>query len=137
MEKRIVICDHCGTQDVNADAVARWNVEAQEYELSSVHDNHMCEEEDGECNAIEVLEDQWSEMRFDFGGNSYVMRAFNATSYKNIPDYRAHLNRLRNEGEYSAEEINHADNFPTLEDATKAGLQFMLDLMNAKEEVEK
>ena len=140
MEKRIVICDHCGTQDVNADAVARWNVDAQDYELSSVHDNHTCEEEDGECTAIEVLEDQWSEMRFDFGGNSYVMRAFNATSSTifGMTDFRAHLNRLPSTTTaWQSEEINHADNFPTLEEAKKAGLQFMLDMMNAKTEVEK
>ena len=138
MEKRIVICDHCGTQDVNADAVARWNVDAQDYELSSVHDNHTCEEEDGECTAIEVQEEQWSEMCFDFGGNSYVMRAFNASYYKDIADFRAHLNRLPSKtGDWQSEEIQHSDQLSSLEEAKKVGLQFMIDLMNTKMEVEK
>jgi len=40
----IKICPNCGSESVGHDAAARWNVEKQDYEISSIQDNAWCDE---------------------------------------------------------------------------------------------
>lgn len=44
------VCEECGSDDVSADAFARWNVHAQEWQVSAIMDKgHACENCGGEC----------------------------------------------------------------------------------------
>ncbi len=49
-----IICTVCGSEDVTADASAKWCVENQCYELTDTCDTYHCEDCDGECKAKEV-----------------------------------------------------------------------------------
>ena len=44
------VCETCGSDDVTHDGVARWNVDDQDWELSSTFDNADCGSCGGECN---------------------------------------------------------------------------------------
>jgi ribosomal protein S27AE len=48
------ICSHCGSDDVTADALTRWNPNTDAWEVSNVLDNSDCEQCGGECNLIWV-----------------------------------------------------------------------------------
>lgn len=48
--KQIYVCRYCGTDDILEDAYARWDVETQQFELSSTHGNAVCENEDCEAS---------------------------------------------------------------------------------------
>lgn len=48
------VCRYCGSDDVLHDAWAVWNVETQEFEVSSVQDNAFCGNCDGETSLNEV-----------------------------------------------------------------------------------
>lgn len=37
-----MVCPLCGSDDVTADGVTRWNVETQKWELSDVYDGGHC-----------------------------------------------------------------------------------------------
>lgn len=51
MEKRHAVCPKCGSEDIVTEAVARWNIETQEWELSSMYDFIVCCACDGESDA--------------------------------------------------------------------------------------
>lgn len=57
-EKRFrQVCDECGSEAVNCDAYATWNVETQEWELSSTFDKgSTCDDCGGECRIDQVRE---------------------------------------------------------------------------------
>ena len=40
-----LVCEHCGSDNILADAYASWNVEKQEWELSTTFDAKYCQEE--------------------------------------------------------------------------------------------
>lgn len=44
----IMVCPHCGGQNIYKDAAAAWNAETQEWELASVHDSETCADCDRE-----------------------------------------------------------------------------------------
>lgn len=46
-------CPYCGGQIILADACARWNVETQEWDLTTVYDDKTCEDCDTEVSAVE------------------------------------------------------------------------------------
>lgn len=48
-----IICSTCGSDDVRRDAYAAWSVEKQEWELSSVFDQGICEACGGEARLEE------------------------------------------------------------------------------------
>jgi hypothetical protein len=49
--KRIPVCPRCGSDNVAADAAARWNPEQQEWEVSNIFDKgHGCED----CGAEDI-----------------------------------------------------------------------------------
>jgi hypothetical protein len=52
-----IICSHCGSTDVYADATARWDAQKDEWIMSCVHDDRYCDQCGGEANLIEVDED--------------------------------------------------------------------------------
>jgi len=56
------VCPVCGSNDVVRDAWAVWNVTTQEFELSSLFDNWMCNEcaRDGSPNPIIAREVSYS-----------------------------------------------------------------------------
>jgi len=39
-----VVCPSCGSDDVAADASARWDVETQSWQIYGIFDNKMCQE---------------------------------------------------------------------------------------------
>lgn len=50
-----MVCTHCGSDDVRADAYAEWNSTTQEWELTTTFDSgHVCEKCEGECSVDEV-----------------------------------------------------------------------------------
>lgn len=49
-----MVCTACGTDGVTCDAVCRWCVETQEWEVSGLFDNTDCDECGGECRVKEV-----------------------------------------------------------------------------------
>ncbi len=49
-----IACKHCGSRDVRRDADAKWNAEAQTWELCAVFDNATCDECGGETSLIEI-----------------------------------------------------------------------------------
>lgn len=62
--RRIPVCPRCGSDNVAADAAARWNVERQEWEVSNVFDKgHGCDD----CGAPDIeftwVEDQLESAR--------------------------------------------------------------------------
>lgn len=42
--KAMMQCSHCGSQNVTADALARWDVERQQWEASAILDNGNCDD---------------------------------------------------------------------------------------------
>lgn len=53
--KRIdIYCRHCGSRRVFRDATAAWNVETQQWEMVTVHDNADCEDCGGEATLAEA-----------------------------------------------------------------------------------
>lgn len=48
-----IVCETCGSEDVTRDAVVRWSVDTQEWELSNIFDNGDCEK-CGETSLEEV-----------------------------------------------------------------------------------
>lgn len=57
---RIVkVCSLCGSENIAADAAARWNVEAQQWEVSNIFDDgHSCVECGCECRIVDRAEPQ-------------------------------------------------------------------------------
>ena len=53
MERVIYVCDHCGSDDVRADAYAQWDVDAQEWTVSATFPNYICEDCGGETRVSE------------------------------------------------------------------------------------
>lgn len=55
MEKQKVtkVCRHCGSENVSVDAAARWNVEAQQWEIAGLFDNSDCDDCGRETDIIE------------------------------------------------------------------------------------
>ena len=51
--KITIVCAYCGSEDVMRDAVARWSIDAQEWELSDVQDQGYCDECGGEATLHE------------------------------------------------------------------------------------
>lgn len=49
-----IVCRTCGSDDILSDAWARWNVETQQWELSSALDNEECCCCEGETHTIDV-----------------------------------------------------------------------------------
>lgn len=47
-------CKHCGGTNVTMDCVARWNVDAQKWEMSAELDNTDCDDCGGETTLVEV-----------------------------------------------------------------------------------
>ena len=47
-----LVCEHCGSEDVGRDAVARWDVEKQDFVLAGVHDGAWCQD----CDSDSLLE---------------------------------------------------------------------------------
>lgn len=54
------ICRHCRGDNLLIDAYARWDVDAQDYVITSVFDNVECVDCGGETRAIEVSLNQES-----------------------------------------------------------------------------
>jgi hypothetical protein len=48
------VCQHCGGSAVSHDAAAIWDIDKQEWVVSSVYDNATCETCGGETKLIEV-----------------------------------------------------------------------------------
>lgn len=49
-----VYCKYCGSRNVCRDATARWNIEAQKWELSDVQDHSDCENCNGETSLVDI-----------------------------------------------------------------------------------
>lgn len=50
-EKTKPVCTKCGSDDINIDAYAKWNVKNQCFELNATFDKgHYCENCEGECS---------------------------------------------------------------------------------------
>lgn len=49
--KEVAVCTHCGSDDVVADAAARWDIDTQEWDITNVFDKgHSCGNCGGECS---------------------------------------------------------------------------------------
>ena len=48
------VCKYCGSESVAVDALAEWNVDAQQWELSATFDNSFCRD----CDAETIIVDQ-------------------------------------------------------------------------------
>lgn len=59
-----IICRHCGSTEVYADATARWNASKGEWIMSCVHDDRYCDQCGGEASLIEVDEAEGLEIGF-------------------------------------------------------------------------
>lgn len=54
MSQRVkMVCDSCGSQDVQRDAWAEWSVEEQEWVLSQCFDHAFCNDCAGECHIVD------------------------------------------------------------------------------------
>ena len=51
--KEMPVCQNCGSDDVSFDAAARWNVEAQHYELTSTFASGSCSSCDEEFDPVD------------------------------------------------------------------------------------
>jgi len=49
-----MVCSNCGSDDVTRDAVVRWSIQSQQWEVSNVFDNSDCEA-CGETRLSEVV----------------------------------------------------------------------------------
>ena len=43
------VCARCGSDNVSCDATVRWNIEAQNWEISGVHDGDYCDDCEDTC----------------------------------------------------------------------------------------
>ncbi len=78
MSKKRMICNDCGSEDVQADAYAEWNVKDQKWEVSNRFEKGgVCAHCDGECRIEDVGEDE-------FAARQKELRA------KHIEDYGDH-----------------------------------------------
>jgi hypothetical protein len=50
MKKYIVVCKHCGSENVARDAWSAWDAEAQQWILHSTYDHATCFECEGETS---------------------------------------------------------------------------------------
>lgn len=50
---RVMVCKHCGSQEVRRDAWAAWNPEKEEWELYNYFDAAFCEDCDTETTIEE------------------------------------------------------------------------------------
>ncbi len=48
------VCSWCGSENVSHDALARWDTETQQWEISSTLDNSDCDRCGGECDITDV-----------------------------------------------------------------------------------
>lgn len=53
-----IVCAYCGSEEVKRDAWAEWDVEKQDWVLSSVYDHTYCEVCDGDTTLSEVALDE-------------------------------------------------------------------------------
>lgn len=53
MTKYRWVCGDCGSADVSCDATVRWSVEAQDWEISDVHDGDFCDHCDCEVRLVQ------------------------------------------------------------------------------------
>jgi len=53
------ICEHCGNDNISRDATAEWDIETQEWVLSSVQDATYCEDCDCEIKCLDVPLESW------------------------------------------------------------------------------
>ena len=44
------VCSYCGSNEVDRDACAAWNIETQQWEMVTVYDNADCEQCQGETS---------------------------------------------------------------------------------------
>lgn len=54
-----LVCRSCGSDNIVADAYARWDIQTQEWEMSSILDNKICEScgyEKNYCDEISIEE---------------------------------------------------------------------------------
>lgn len=61
MPKIKIVCAQCGGENVLRDAYASWDVEAQEWVLSSIYDAFTCDDCGGMCDCDEVPADDSEE----------------------------------------------------------------------------
>jgi len=56
IKKIVKVCATCGSDDVSADAFAKWNIGTQQWEVSEIMDKgHACEACGGECKLEDGL----------------------------------------------------------------------------------
>ncbi|MCY1456569.1 hypothetical protein D9M71_737980 [compost metagenome] len=61
MSRVIMVCRHCGSENVLKDAWVSWNTDAQDWELECVLDHTYCEDcEKEDCVEARPLEDDES-----------------------------------------------------------------------------
>jgi hypothetical protein len=48
------ICSRCGSDNVTSDAIARWNVERQAWEIAALLDNSDCEVCGDETSLVDI-----------------------------------------------------------------------------------
>lgn len=46
-------CKYCGSDNVTVDAVARWNIAAQQWEIAGLLDNSDCNDCGGETDIVD------------------------------------------------------------------------------------
>ena len=51
---RKYICANCDSEDIGIDAIAKWNIESQQWELASTYDHGYCEHCD--CDEIKWID---------------------------------------------------------------------------------
>ena len=61
-----LICSHCGSDNVRADAYASWSSEEGDWVLHSVYDARFCENCEREVSLLEI--DEETEMEIGFYG---------------------------------------------------------------------
>ena len=76
--KRIPVCNHCGSEDVSADAIARWDDENQDWKLIDVYDKgYACDQCGGECRIdwkeIKTIEEELIEV-CEIAAQTYLPR---------------------------------------------------------------
>jgi hypothetical protein len=62
--KSVPVCPECGSDNVAADAAARWNTENQDWEVSNIFDKgHGCDDCGAQDIEFEWIEKKAQEMR--------------------------------------------------------------------------
>lgn len=54
IQKIDICCNHCGSRNVRRDAEAAWNLDSQEWELSTVFDSATCHDCGGKTSLREI-----------------------------------------------------------------------------------